>query len=140
MWKKRILKWYESPTVKCNIVADQKIGLANEPSGNHRRILQILTELPDRSNQIFHCTRCIMPKRVMSSQVVHCARQHSSFVEMLQLWQAIGNSVSDLNLTPPAPETNVLLLDQLARPSCYKVIVQLLIIVQSAQCTLLLYR
>ena len=41
------------------------------------------------------------------------------FEEMLQRWRAVGNSVSDwpaldLNLVPPAPQTNALRLDQLA--------------------------
>ena len=41
------------------------------------------------------------------------------FEKMSQRWQAVGNTVSDLtlydlNLGPPAPETNALLLDQLA--------------------------
>ena len=39
--------------------------------------------------------------------------------KMLQRWQAVGNAVSDLigqdlNLTPPAPQTNMLPLDQVA--------------------------
>ena len=36
------------------------------------------------------------------------------FEEMLQGWRTIDNAVSDLNLRLPVPETNALLLDQLA--------------------------
>ena len=41
------------------------------------------------------------------------------FKEMLKRWRAVSSTVSDLtardlNLRPPAPETNVLPLDQLA--------------------------
>ena len=52
------------------------------------------------SNQIFHYIRCITPKRVTSlrgSSPSHCARatQFRPF-EMLQRWQAVGNSMYDL--------------------------------------------
>ena len=35
----------------------------------------------------------------------------ASFEEMLQRWRAIGNAVSNLNLGPPAPETNAIPLE-----------------------------
>ena len=48
-----------------------------------------------------------------------CPGHTSSFEEMSQRWQALGNTVSALtgprfNLSPPAPETKALPLDQLA--------------------------
>ena len=51
----------------------------------------------------------------------HCGRaaQLQPFEEILQRWRAVNNTVSDLaardlNLRPPAPETNECLLDRLA--------------------------
>ena len=38
----------------------------------------------------------------------------ASFGKMSQLWRAVGNTLPDLNLRPPAPEANELPLDQLA--------------------------
>ena len=83
----------------------------------------------DRSNQIFRYSRSIAPKRVMSWR-----GNTASFEKMWLRWRAVGNTVSDLtglrfephctfsliahctladlNLGPPAPETNALSLDQ----------------------------
>ena len=75
------------------------------------------------SNQIFHYTRCITPKRVTSwrgPSLHHCALATQLLSKKTpQRWQAVGNTVTnltgrDLNLRPPAPETNSLPLDQLA--------------------------
>ena len=54
--------------------------------------------IKSNSNQIFHYTRCITP---LATWAVGRTR-------------AVGNTVSNLNLWPPAPETNALQLDQLA--------------------------
>ena len=75
------------------------------------------------SNQIFHYTRCITPKRVTCWQGPlprHCARatqllskkylsDGEPLAALCPIWPA-----RDLNLRPFAPETNVLPLDQLA--------------------------
>ena len=75
-----------------------------------------------KSNQIFHYTRCNIPKRVTSWRgpfPQYCARATQllskkcrSGGELLatlcSIWPA-----RDLNLRPPAPETNALPLDQL---------------------------
>ena len=74
------------------------------------------------TNQIFHYTRCITPKRVTSlrgpsprhwaratqllSKKCHSIGEHLSTLR--PVWPA-----RDLNLRPPAPETNALPLDQL---------------------------
>ena len=74
-------------------------------------------------NQIFHYTRCNTPKRVTSwrgPSPRHCARatqllskKYRSGGEPLATLCPIW-PVRDLNLRPPAPETNALPLDQLA--------------------------
>ena len=75
------------------------------------------------STDLSYTTFCITSKRVMSRRGLsqgHCASGNSTpFEEMLQWWRVIGNTVStrparDLNLRPPAPETNASQLDQLA--------------------------
>ena len=51
------------------------------------------------SNQIFHYTRCIPPKRVTSLRgpfMRHCARATQLFSKKCQRWQAVGNTVFDL--------------------------------------------
>ena len=76
-----------------------------------------------KSNQIIHYTRCITPKRVTSwrgPSSHHCARATQllskkcrsggePLATLCPIWPA-----RDLNLRPPAPETNALPLDQLA--------------------------
>ena len=76
-----------------------------------------------KSNQIFHYTRCFTPKRVTSwrgPSPRHCARATQllskkcrsggePLATLCLIWPA-----RDLNLRPPAPETNALPLDQLA--------------------------
>ena len=76
-----------------------------------------------KSNQIFHYTRCNTPKRVTSwwgPSPRHCARATQLLSKICRsggeplatlcpIWPA-----RDLNLRPPAPETNVLPLDKLA--------------------------
>ena len=76
-----------------------------------------------RSNQIFHYTRCKTPKRVTSwrgPSPRHCARATQllskkccsggePLATLCPIWPA-----RDLNLRPPASETNALPLDQLA--------------------------
>ena len=76
-----------------------------------------------KSNQILHYTHCNTPKRITSwrgPSPRHCARAtqllskkcHSGGEPLATLcptWTA-----QDLNLRPPAPETNALPLDQLA--------------------------
>ena len=81
------------------------------------------------SNQIFHYTRWITPKRVTSwrgPSPRHCARATQllskkcrsggePLATLCPIWPA-----RDLNLRPPAPETNALPLDQLAgRFACF---------------------
>ena len=52
------------------------------------------------SNQIFHYTRCIAPKRVTEFagpiSVALRSEDTAPFKEMLQRWRAVGNTVSDL--------------------------------------------
>ena len=53
----------------------------------------------------------------MSLRAYLCIIAPAPFKEMRQKWQAIGNTVLDrsvqvLNLRPPAPDTNALLLGQ----------------------------
>ena len=76
-----------------------------------------------RSNQIFHYTCCITLKRVTSLRGPfprHCARKTQLFLKKRRCG---GEPLAtlcpiclarDLNLRPPAPETNALPLDQLA--------------------------
>ena len=94
------------------------------------KLLKVIKHIFSSSNQIFHYTRCITPKRVTSlwgSSPRHCARATQLFSKkcrsggkplatLCPIWP-----VRDLNLRPPAPETNALPLDQLMKhilPSC----------------------
>ena len=74
-------------------------------------------------NQIFHYTRCNTPKRVTSWRGP--SPRHCSWATQLlsKKRRSGGNPLTtrcpisparDLNLRPPAPETNALPLDQLA--------------------------
>ena len=62
------------------------------------------------SNEIFHYTRCITLKHVTSLRgpsSCHCTCSNTaSFEEMLQRWQAIGNTVSDLTIPRFEPQTS----------------------------------
>ena len=75
-----------------------------------------------KSSLIFRYSRCITSKNVTSLRCPstrQCAQATQLLSKkMLQRWRAVGNTVSDLtvrdlNLRPPAPQTNALLLDQL---------------------------
>ena len=67
---------------------------------------------------LLHCAEaCNKFARPISKLL--CLSNTAPFKEMSQQWQAIGNTASicrawDLNLRPPAPEMNTLLLNQLA--------------------------
>ena len=81
------------------------------------------------ANQIFHYTRCNTPKRVTSlwgPSPRHCARATQllskkcrsggePLATLCPIWPA-----RDLNLGPPAPETNALPLDQLEKRTSRK--------------------
>ena len=75
----------------------------------------------NESNQIFYSTRYIMPKRVTSllgPAFVKAPEQHGSFqrniATMVSRWQPCPIwPTRDLNLRPPASETNALPLDHM---------------------------
>ena len=61
-----------------------------------------------KSNQIFHYTRCNTPKRVTSwrgPSPPHCARA-TQLLSMSQRWRAVGNTVSDLTGPRFKPQTS----------------------------------
>ena len=55
-----------------------------------------------KTNQIFHYTRCIAPKRVRSWQ----SPSSSHGARTLQRWQAVGNTVSNLTCPRFEPQTS----------------------------------
>ena len=64
-----------------------------------------------QSHQVFHYTRCIAPKRVMSLRgpsPCHCAQatQLRAFEEVSQRWRAVGNTVFDLTGPRFEPQTS----------------------------------
>ena len=68
----------------------------------------LLPQVDQRSNQIFHYTRCITPKGATSLRGLsprHCAcEQHSS--AMSQQWRVVGNTAFDLASPRFEPQTS----------------------------------